>query len=205
MICLLFWAKISIACKYIVLVIFPSKFDSDKPKFSSPTNARYTKILIWWCSQEKKGNELLLSKTKAEMMFWFLTSQLLPIQRDIYFACIKLKSNIFPSVFVFRDKGFVTTARAVLKLWKKSPVTYIRTLFRLTYLPTLAFKLFQWSRRRFSQTWTKTTKAKKTKLQLSWNTLPKSIWTHKDIKGCKFRIPPQNYIAMKTDTIRWIS
>ena len=92
-----------------------------------------------------------------------------------------------------------------IEVVKKSPVTYIRTLFRLTYLPTLAFKLFQWSRRRFSQTWTKTTKAKKTKLQLSWNTLPKSIWTHKDIKGCKFRIPPQNYIAMKTDTIRWIS
>ena len=204
MIFLLFWAKISIASKYILLVILSSKIDSDEPKFSSPTNAHYTKISIWWCSQEKKGNKLLLSKTKVELMFGFLTSQLLPIQHAIYFASIKLKSNIFPSVFVFRDKGFVTTAQ----YWSCEKITcniYITILFRLTYSPTLVFKLSQWSRDAdFLKPEQKQRKLKRQSCNLA-ETLAKIYWTHEDIRGCKFRILPQNYIAMKTDTIRWIS
>lgn len=49
---------------------------------------------------------------------------------------------MFPSVFVFRDKGFVTAHARSTEVAKKSPVTYIRILFRLTYV----FKFSQRSR-----------------------------------------------------------
>jgi len=132
MIFLRFGIKLSQQSTSFYLVIFSSKFDSDKAR-KSTLHKNFNLVLFTGEGSDK----LLLIKQKQK---WCLVFDFTIASNPTSHIFCKLKSNLFTSVFIFHNKGLVTSH---CKLWKKSPVTL--EYCRVTHLPKLGLKLFCWS------------------------------------------------------------
>lgn len=134
------------------------------------------------------------------MMFGFLISQLLPVQRAIYFVCSNLKGNIVYISF------YIPWHRICYRAVSCEKITcHLRVLFRSTYLPTLVFKLSPWTRDAdFLKPAGKKRKLQRQSCSFS-ETLAKNYLSSEDIKAANLDFLWKSIAKKKTDTIRLIS
>lgn len=134
-------------------------------------------------------------------MFAVLISQLLPVQRAIYFVCSNLKGNI---VYI---SLYIPWHRICYRAVSCEKITcHLRVLFRSTYLPTLVFKLSAWSRNAdFLKPAGKKRKLQRQSCNFS-ETLAKNYLSSEDVKAANLDFLWKPIAKKKkTDTVRLIS